>query len=355
MLYLFWCLALCSITTTADFAVVAYLPEWRFEGANWDTISQHVSHLILFSLEMSANGIITAKDRLPRPELLQEAKAAAEKHGTHLLICFGGNGRSHGFSAMTRNPDYRKRFIKSLVKLMKDYGFHGVDYNWEYPGYHFGKGYLPQEEIEADYKGLGDLMKETKAAFARRGKGDIITFAYYPDGRQEELIKKYGLAEHAALMHMMSYDQTDGHHSTLEFGKKAVALGVRSLPPHQLTMGLPFYGRTPNEWVTYEDIVQKNHPLDPETDEVGGKLGFNGVNTIVTKTRHAIQQKLGGVMIWEVGQDCRLFPVKHGTTEHVSTCPNGEDSSLLVAISRAMQVEGVTLERRVKVSLKPEL
>lgn len=346
---------MCSLSIADDFAVVGYLPEWRYEGANWDTLSQHVSHLILFSLEMSANGVITAKDRLPRPELLEEAKAAAEKHGTYLLICFGGNGRSHGFSVMTRNPEYRKRFVKGLMKLMREYGFHGVDYNWEYPGYHFGKGYLSQEEIEADYQGLGELMKETKAAFAKRGKGDIITFAYYPDGRQEELIKKYGLAEHASLMHMMSYDQGGGHHSTLAFGKQAVALGVKSLSPHQLTMGLPFYGRTPGEWITYEDIVQKNHPLSPDTDEVAGNLGFNGVTTIAAKTRHAIQQKLGGVMIWEAGQDCRIFPVKRGTTEHVSTCPNGEDSSLLVAISRTMQAEGVSRARRPRSSSKSEL
>ena len=26
--------------TRDDFAVAAYLPEWRYEGANWDTINQ---------------------------------------------------------------------------------------------------------------------------------------------------------------------------------------------------------------------------------------------------------------------------------------------------------------------------
>ena len=41
-----------------DFAVLAYLPEWRYEGANWDTICQHVSHLILFSLEIAPSGAL---------------------------------------------------------------------------------------------------------------------------------------------------------------------------------------------------------------------------------------------------------------------------------------------------------
>jgi len=255
---------------------------------------------------------------------------------------------------MTRSPEYRKRFLNNLLKLIKEYGFHGVDYNWEYPGYHFGKGYLSQEEIEADYRGLGELMKETKAAFAKRGKGHIVTFAYYPDGRQEELIKKHGLAEHASLMHMMSYDQTPGHHSTMDFGKKAVGLGLTSLPSRQLTMGLPFYGRNPNEWITYEDIVQKHHPLAPDVDLVEGNLGFNGVTTIAEKTRHAIQQNLGGVMIWEVGQDCRIHAVKRGTKEHVATCPKGEESSLLVAISRVIKEEGRTRQRRTSSATEPK-
>lgn len=40
------------------FAVLAYLPEWRYEGANWDTICQHVSHLIVFSLEVAPSGAL---------------------------------------------------------------------------------------------------------------------------------------------------------------------------------------------------------------------------------------------------------------------------------------------------------
>jgi len=34
----------------------------------------------------------------------------------------------------------------------------GVDYNWEYPGYSFGKGYKAESEVEADYKGLFALL-----------------------------------------------------------------------------------------------------------------------------------------------------------------------------------------------------
>ena len=67
---------------------------------------------------------------------------------------------------------------------------------------------------------------------------------------------------------------------------------------------------------------------------------FNGAGTIREKVRYAKQLGLGGVMIWEAGQDCRMKAVtRHGTT-HVATCPQGEASSLLVAIATAGGGEG---------------
>jgi GH18 family chitinase len=103
------------------------------QGANFNKIFEHCSHLFLFSLEPKINGEIGALDRLPRPELLRDAQVAAEAQGGELLICFGGNGRSSGFSGMVRSDKARRRFVKSLVRLCDKHGLHGVDYNWEYP------------------------------------------------------------------------------------------------------------------------------------------------------------------------------------------------------------------------------
>ena len=80
----------------------------------------------------------------------------------------------------------------------------------------------------------------------------------------------------------------------------------------------------------------QQHSLTGKEDEVtkdGIKVGFNGKNTISWKVKQAMTGKLGGLMIWEVGQDCRVEPVRRGETVHVRTCPQGEDSSLLAAIT----------------------
>ncbi|CAJ1353143.1 unnamed protein product [Effrenium voratum] len=154
---------------------------------------------------------------------------------------------------------------------MEKYDLDGVDYNWEYPGYRFGQGYLPEAEVQADYQGLSKLMFETREMFAKKGwLGKAITLAYYPDSRQEQLLGDYGIAEQADLLHMMSYDQGGAHHSTLEYGQKSADQGKRLLSAPQLTMGVPFYGRhsRTGDWTTYEDLVQRNWPLSATVDSV---------------------------------------------------------------------------------------
>ena len=63
-----------------------------------------------------------------------------------------------------------------------------------------------------------------------------------------------------------------------------------------------------------------------------GDQYFNGVKMIRKKVRHAIERGMGGVMIWEVGQDCRVQEKKTGDVIHVQTCKS-KNSSLLLAIT----------------------
>lgn len=93
-----------------------------------------------------------------------------------------------------------------------------------------------------------------------------------------------------------------------------------------------------------QDLVQRHHPLKGSVDSVslpdGSSVAFNGKATIRTKTAAAVKAGLGGVMIWEAGQDCRQVAVTHGDTTHTVTCPEGRESSLLVAISRELAAAG---------------
>lgn len=217
---------LAAMAATPKMEVAAYLPEWRYEGANWVDISSTVTQLILFSLEVQPTGRLAAHDRLPRKELMHQAREATKASGTKLLVCIGGNGRSAGFTAAVAKKDRRERFVQSLVELCDKYDLDGIDLNWEYPGYSFGSGYHAEDAIERDYKGFALLVKKLHAAFAPSGR--IVTLAYYPDTKQEGLLLKHGLDKHAAAMHMMSYDQP-GEHSTMAFAERVAHVAPPTL------------------------------------------------------------------------------------------------------------------------------
>jgi GH18 family chitinase len=139
-----------------------------------------------------------------------------------------------------------------------------------------------------------------------------------------------------------------GGHSSVALAQAALAGGAASgLPVGKLTLGLPFYGRhsATGDWTTYEDIVQQHAPLAASSDTVPASqpgsaiIHFNGVDTIMRKTRLALAAGWGGVMVWEAGQDCRLAPVTRDSRTHARTCPGAAgaaNASLLVAIARAL-------------------
>ncbi|CAK9108425.1 unnamed protein product [Durusdinium trenchii] len=94
----------------------------------------------------------------------------------------------------------KRRLVRQeLGEFMEKYDLDGVDYNWKYPGYRFGQGYLAESEVKADYEGLSKLVFETRQMYVDKGWANkAITMAYYPDSRQEQLLRDHGIAEPGA-------------------------------------------------------------------------------------------------------------------------------------------------------------
>ena len=106
------------------------------------------------------------------------------------------------------------------------------------------------------------------------------------------------------FVNLMAYDG-DGKHSTYEFAVNEVErlIEKRGVPAEKICLGLPFYGRavTNRKESTYAQIWAKHHPKS-DVDDVDG-VYFNSPAMIERKTRFAREHHLGGVMIWEIGQD----------------------------------------------------
>ena len=71
-----------------------------------------------------------------------------------------------------------------------------------------------------------------------------VSVAYYPDTRQEQFFKLFGIDEHVDLMYAMSYDQSGPNHSSKELAKQTIRQAKDAeLMMSKVCVGVPFYGR----------------------------------------------------------------------------------------------------------------
>jgi chitinase len=212
-------------------------------------------------------------------------KRLREDHQVKVHLCIGGWDRSQGFAAIAATEESRRRFATGLTAYCRKHQFAGADLDWEHP------------ENAPEATNYGRLLGAIAVAFKPAGLRLTAAMAGWQTLTPEAIAA-------VDAIHLMSYDNP-GKHSTFE-GAKADVRKMRDqgLPASKIRLGLPFYGRGITERdmaKTYAGIVAAA-PGSADTNESQG-MYFNGPSMIRAKTRFAKDQRLGGVMIWEMGQD----------------------------------------------------
>ena len=253
---------------------------------------------------------------------MRNARNAADNVKGKLILGFGGHGRSNGFSQMTTLKSRRKKFLLAVKDLLDEYELDGVDFNWEFPN-------TPKE-----WQNWGMLMQEAKLLLAPR---NIVSFTMYNMEDLYDLIIGYNLLSHADYVHCMAYDNRDKH-STFEFAQLGVMLARKfGSQMHKWTLGIPFYGRNmkTGEPKPYYDLIVKNlklPQLDNSTDVVNGVF-YNSQLTVYNKVMITRLAGVGGVMIWELGQDVQQYITQ---SDGNTTTTTSDDRSLMTAVQRAV-------------------
>lgn len=264
------------------FRVVGYLPAYRAERFD-EAAAQQLTDLIVFSAAPSATGELD----LSRLQSLPWARLRAFKtrERVRLLLCAGGWSNSAGFAAVAASPEKRRAFAESAVRACLEQRLDGLDLDWEHP------------KDAAEQTGYGLLLSDLREAFRPHGLQLSVTIAAWQKLPPEAF-------QAVDWVQLMSYDHP-GRHSTPEAAQADVnSLTARGVPAEKIILGMPFYGRHTErhaETLTYREIVTRYQPR-PEVDEVEG-VYFNGAATIRAKTEYALRTHLGGVMVWELGQD----------------------------------------------------
>ncbi|TWU01636.1 glycoside hydrolase family 18 protein [Neorhodopirellula pilleata] len=276
----------CSLQADDDrafggFRVAGYLPDYRF--AELDVEPLHgLTDLIVFSAEPNVDGSLNLKrlENCPWEKLL----AFKTKRRVRLFLTVGGWDRSTHFAQVAASQEKRKTFAAAVLRFALEKRLDGIDLDWEHP--------TDGPEQEA----YGQLLADLRLASKPHGLMLTVTIAAWQ--------RLPALAIHSVDgVQLMAYDH-DKQHSTIDGTRKDVQTLIDAhIPAGKIVLGLPFYGRDvqSRQASTYGELVAKFAP-DPKIDQIG-QMYFNGPETIRRKVESAMDSRLAGVMVWELGQD----------------------------------------------------
>jgi chitinase len=309
-------LLVCAVALVIDTAnaqpkIVAYVPNWVDLNAFSETIDYaKLTHInIAFENPINDNGDFSFK---PHNEALM---AKARAHHVKVLISIAGGSVSTNAPLMKRYFDLmrdanRGSFVAKLAAYVSQHRFDGLDVDLEGPAINEDYGAFIHD-LSVALKGRGKLLT---AALSRGYGGTKV-----PDSALDEF----------DFVNIMAYDGAGpwkpdraGQHSSMEFAQASVGYWLqRGLPKSKAVLGVPFYGygfgaAFRNRGYSYASLVS-NYPGAERVDQIGNTIWYNGIPTIKAKAQYAVEQGLGGMMIWsldhDVPDDRSLLSALYGT------------------------------------------
>ena len=202
--------------------------------------------------------------------------------------------------AMGDNAD---TLVKECLDVMKEYGFEGISFDYEYP--HTYKAHnIYGKFLEKLKKAMPD-DKKLSAAFSL---WNLTVIGCFP-------LKKLDYVDSIELMTYDGFDERGNHASFYEMCADAIyQLKSKGVDMSKVHLGLPFYSR-PADCAAYWGVyahASKNLGVWGnsiiEEINVDGKVYqqtcyYNGRQMIYDKTCYALDVGLGGVMIWHFSCD----------------------------------------------------
>lgn len=286
-------------TELTDFKVVGYYPSWKPDKLNTVDFGVVTHVCYAFAIPTADGGL---RD-LENPDTARALIRSAHENGAKVLLSVGGWSYNDTplegvFMEATADSAKLRRFVESILAMCEEYGFDGVDMDWEHP--------RVDGASAGQYEALMLALSEELHA-----RGKLLTAAVLSGATADGNIY-YDAAAHTNavlnavdFINVMAYDGGDGErHSSYQF---AVDCGTywkeaRGLPAYKVVLGIPFYARP--SWADYGAILASAPEAygGDHTAYHGMEVYYNGVDTIAEKTRYA-RENLGGVMIWELTQD----------------------------------------------------
>lgn len=316
-----------------------------YYSGNGDKLDQYpvekLTHIIYSFSHLKANKLDIGNEKsIATIKKMVELK---KRNSTlKVILSLGGWGGCPTCSDVFSEEQNRKEFAISVKDMLIKYKADGIDLDWEYPAVEGFPGHAYKTEDRPNFTLLVTQLRETL------GNSYEISFAAGGFEKfMEEAIEWEKIAPLINYVNLMSYDlvhgfsKTTGHHAPLysttdqllsgDWGVKELI--ARGVPKGKIILGAAFYGRfwenlpdvnnglyQPGKFLKSESFSNLERLINSDKqfqyfwDDVAKApylynqqkklfVTYDNRTSIELKTRYAMDEKIGGIMFWELGLD----------------------------------------------------
>ncbi|MBM7661051.1 GH18 family chitinase [Bacillus mesophilus] len=252
-------------------------------------------------------------------ENLRKMVSNAAKHDTKTMLAVGGwfhinGGESYEyFKEAITNPVARTTLVNELVGVVDRESLDGIDVDFEHP------------RNKEDAHNLLIFVEELNKQLQSRDKElSIAVNAKVHSVAGTELhnvVFEPSMFAHVDFVNIMAYDgQWDGEYNAANLSPFTHNVNIinywtnlfeqHKISKEKLVLGVPLYGQPEDpsiKQVSYEAIINQN-PKNADSDKTimnGTTYHYNGTATVKQKIELALDNGLGGMMVWETGLDAK--------------------------------------------------
>jgi chitinase len=287
--------------------VVGYFPSYRNPGDVPD-VKFRMCNVVNYAF-FTVNGSFEVS--APAAPAATPASVITKAHANNAKVFMSiSDGAAGSFKNMASTTANRNHFVSDVMNKVRQYGFDGVDVDWEFPS--------TSDGTDITYTALMKELSDSLHRDARYYLTAAITAGKYA-GQYRDAIKTE-IFNYVDFFNIMAYDDFNTtvpykHHS--DYTLATVCLNywknTRGMPAAKCVIGFPAYGRPSGitqsgTILTYKDILSRGGSSQSDSAIVtnGGftnyTIYYNGQPTVKKKAIYA-KQNANGVMMWEKWQD----------------------------------------------------
>ncbi|QQE13732.1 hypothetical protein JD969_09800 [Planctomycetota bacterium] len=276
----------------ADFRVYGYMPDYVKDF--WPKVKlEYLTDVIFFKAGINDKGDLLMAQK--NVDLLKRMSKGCKSRGVKIHVAIGG-WRTKEIQAkyvkVMTSVKLRRKLVQEIGQFVKKHRLDGFNLDWEYPD--------PGTQTKAYSEFIYELTK-----LLAKGKKTVGTAVM----QVKPMLVKRGFAQDAVMT--MTYDfqpvnsPFDRVQESINFWLSLMKKNGIKGAEGKLVMGVPFYGRSLTNWKKakgYGTILKENPKIGEEVDKAG-EIAFTNIKSMRERVAWAMDKKLKGVMIWQLGQD----------------------------------------------------